>query len=193
MWQVPWPGTWGHSGSPTWGTSTSHSALLITRTGDTYSKTDVGDEVTHIHCWKGILALILSSAIIWAMMNFLVLDYVANKNKRYISICQINTPKSAMWRFMSSGPMCHPLWGLSQFSQAELLPHPRFPPDLLGCIIMTWFLFSLLVEPWAPSGQGFCLTQLYLQHLRHCLASSSRRDQMMARRKVTCGPNRNIN
>lgn len=41
-------------------------------------------------------------------------------------------PESTIGKFMSPGPMLHPLWGLSQSPQAELLPALLFLPRLLS-------------------------------------------------------------
>lgn len=89
-------------------------------------------------------------------------------------------PKSPMWRFMSPGPMFYPLLGLSQFFSS------RVPPFSSVCTRFLRLYYNDLICVLSPSGtptrQGFWLTQLYLQQLEPCLASSGSWDQMMASR-----------
>lgn len=133
--QFPLPGTWGRSGVHTWH---KHFPLLspdtCMHTWDAYSKTQPGDEVAWFRCHKGIPdGFSQVSNLLWALWitNILASDYVANKNKRYILICQSQ----------QLGSSCHPVQCCILSGVFPSLPRQSYSllfcsyPDFLGCIM----------------------------------------------------------
>lgn len=101
-------------------------ALLTTCIWVAYSKTGLGDEVAPFIVGKASWLWFLHQQSSEQWWNFMVLDYVVDKNKRYIPICQIShVDIHVIWSNVSS-----PMGSLSVFS-GRATPPPSVPTRFL--------------------------------------------------------------